>query len=309
MGKPRQRTAPDGLVIIDKPAGVTSHDVVARMRRVFGTRAVGHAGTLDPMATGVLVLGIERATKLLGHLTASHKSYDATIRLGVSTNTEDAEGEVTGVTPAGHLADEQIRAAAEGFRGDILQVPSAVSAIKVNGVRSYKRARAGESFELPARPVTVSRLDVLDIRPHGDTVDVDVSLTCSAGTYVRALARDLGAALGVGAHLTALRRTAAGRFTLADANALPEPGDPVRLLPLREVLEREYAVAHLDAAQAAAVRHGIRIAAPEGVETGLTGLLAPDGTVLALSEARSGTWHHLAVFGGPDGSAPSSAVG
>lgn len=309
MGKPRQRTAADGLVVIDKPAGVTSHDVVARMRRVCGTRAVGHAGTLDPMATGVLVLGIERATKLLGHLTASEKSYDATVRLGVATNTEDAEGEVMSVTPAGDLTVEQIRSAVAGLRGDLMQVPSAVSAIKVNGVRSYKRARAGESFELPARPVTVSRLDVLDIRPLGDTIDVDISLTCSAGTYVRALARDLGAALGVGAHLTALRRTAAGHFTLADASPLPEPGESVRLLPLRDVLEREYAVMHLDASQAAAVRHGIRIATPERVAAGLTGLLDPEGTVLALSEAHSGVWHHLAVFSAPDNAAPSGAVG
>lgn len=299
MGKPRQRTAPDGLVIIDKPAGMTSHDVVARMRRVCGTRAVGHAGTLDPMATGVLVIGIERATKLLGHLTLSSKSYDATVRLGVATNTEDAEGEVTTVTPAGHLTEDAIRSALETFRGDILQVPSAVSAIKVDGVRSYKRARAGEAVELPARPVTISRLELLDVRPGGDVVDVDLSLTCSAGTYVRALARDLGAALGVGAHLTALRRTAAGRFTLADASPLPEPGDAVALLPLRQVLEREYAVVQLDAAEARAVHHGIRIPAPIDAAAGLTGLVDPEGAVLALSEAREGAWRHLAVFSAP----------
>lgn len=299
MGKPRQRTAPDGLVIIDKPAGMTSHDVVARMRRVCGTRAVGHAGTLDPMATGVLVLGVERATKLLGHLTLSHKSYDATVRLGVATNTEDAEGEVTAVTPAGHLRDDAVRAAVEAFRGDILQVPSAVSAIKVNGVRSYKRARAGELVELPARPVTISRLEVLDIRHGEDVVDVDLSLTCSAGTYVRALARDLGASLGVGAHLTALRRTAAGHFTLADASSLPEPGDEVPLLPLREVLAREYAVHQLDAGEAAAVRHGIRIPAPVAAGAGVTGLIDPDGSVLALSEVHDGVWRHLAVFSVP----------
>lgn len=296
MGKPRQRTAPDGLVIIDKPAGMTSHDVVARMRRVCGTRAVGHAGTLDPMATGVLIIGVERATKLLGHLTLSTKSYEATMRLGISTNTEDAEGEVTAVVPAGHLGDDAIRAALEPLRGDIQQVPSAVSAIKVNGVRSYKLARAGEAVELPPRPVTVSRLDLLEVRHGADIIDLDISVTCSAGTYVRALARDLGDALGVGAHLTSLRRTAAGSFTLDDAIALPEPGDEVRVLPLRDVLARGYAVQQLDPTQAAAVRHGIRIAADGDQPRGLTGLLDVDATVLALSEARDGQWHHLAVF-------------
>ena len=296
MGKPRQRTAPDGIVVIDKPAGVTSHDVVARLRRVLGTRAVGHAGTLDPMATGVLVLGIERGTKLLGHLTASRKRYTATMRLGVGTSTEDAEGEVTAVAAAGHLTADDIRAAAAGFVGAIEQVPSAVSAIKVDGVRSYARVRAGEAVALPARPVTIERLQVLDVRPGGDVIDVDIDVTCSAGTYIRALARDIGAVLGVPAHLTALRRTAAGGFTLADAQPLPEPGDATALLPLAAVLEQEFAVRHLDAREAAAVRHGIRIPAPEDAPAGLTGLLAEDGTVLALSEARAGAWHHLAVF-------------
>ena len=296
MGKPRQRTAADGLVIIDKPAGVTSHDVVARLRRVCGTRAVGHAGTLDPMATGVLVVGVERATKLLGHLTASTKRYDATVRLGAATNTEDAEGEITSITPAGHIGDAEIHVAAQRFRGPIMQVPSAVSAIKVDGVRSYKRARAGESFELPARPITISSLEVGAIRRDGDVVDVDISVECSAGTYIRALARDLGAALGVGAHLTALRRTAAGRFTLTDAIPLPEIGDSISMLPLADVLAREYAVVHLDADQSARVRHGIRIPADNGSPSGLVGLLDSGGAVLALSEARDGQWHHHAVF-------------
>lgn len=296
MGKPRQRTAADGLVIIDKPAGVTSHDVVARLRRVCGTRAVGHAGTLDPMATGVLVIGVERATKLLGHLTASTKQYDATIRLGIATNTEDAEGEVTETTSAAHITDAAIHAAVAAFRGDIMQVPSSVSAIKVDGVRSYKRARAGEQFALPARPVTISTFEVRGIRHDGDVTDVDVAVACSAGTYIRALARDLGAALGVGAHLTALRRTAAGHFSLADANAMPAVDGAVTLLPLRDVLAREYAVVQLDAQQSAEVRHGKRIASDPQSPLGLVGLLAEDGSVLALSESRAGVWHHLAVF-------------
>lgn len=296
MGKPRQRTAADGLVIIDKPAGITSHDVVARLRRVCGTRAVGHAGTLDPMATGVLVLGIERATKLLGHLTASGKGYDATIRLGVATNTEDADGEVTAVTSAAHLTDPEILDAVGRMRGDMLQVPSSVSAIKVDGVRSYKRARAGEQFELPARPVTITAFDVNAIHRRGAVIDVDVSVACSAGTYIRAVARDLGLTLGLGGHLTALRRTAAGTFTLADAVPLPEPGEQVAMMPLIDVLQREFAVVQLDAQQTAQVRHGNRIIAAPDAPTGLVGLIAVDGTVLALSRIEGGHWHHQAVF-------------
>ena len=296
MAGPRQRTAPDGLVIIDKPAGMTSHDVVSRMRRVCHTRAIGHAGTLDPMATGVLVIGVERATKLLGHLTSSVKQYDATIRLGVTTNTEDAEGEVTGSTPATHVSDVEIHDAVANLRGEIMQVPSAVSAIKVDGVRSYKRARAGEEFELPARPITISKFTINDIRRQGSVVDVDVSVACSAGTYIRALARDLGNALGVGGHLTELRRTAAGHFTLADAIPLPAIEDEIEITPLRFVLEREYAVVQLDAEQAAQVRHGIRIPADANAPEGLVGLLDLDGSVLALSEAKAGAWHHSAVF-------------
>lgn len=306
-GKPRVRTAPDGLVIIDKPAGMTSHDVVARMRRVCGTRAVGHAGTLDPMATGVLVLGIERGTKLLGHLALTSKTYLATMRLGVTTVTEDAEGEITGTTSAAHLTDEAIRAAASTFVGPIAQRPSAVSAIKIDGVRSYARVRAGEAVQLPARPVTIHELRVLGIRRSDDVVDVDVEATVSSGTYIRALARDIGEALGVGAHLTALRRTAAGRYTLADAITLPEPGEQVALTPLLDVLAREYAVVALDAAAADRVLHGARIpvVAPAGATeslgqpAGLVGLVDPAGRLLALSEAHAdGTWHHLTVFSG-----------
>ena len=296
MGKPRQRTAADGLIIIDKPAGVTSDDVVARLRKVCGTRAVGHAGTLDPMATGVLVIGIERATKLLGHLTASAKSYDATIRLGVATNTEDAEGQVTAVTPAGQLTDEFIRTAASRFVGEIMQIPSSVSAIKIDGVRSYKRARAGEIFELPPRPITIHSLDVSAIRRDADVVEVDVAVACSAGTDVRALARDLGDTLGVGAHLSALRRTAAGHFSLGDAISLPEVGDTVNLMPLTDVLAREYALLQLDALQTSRVLHGARIDASEDAPSGLVGLTATDGTLLALSESRAGVWQHFAVF-------------
>lgn len=290
------RTAPDGIVVIDKPAGMTSHDVVSRMRRVCGTRAVGHAGTLDPMATGVLIIGVERATKLLGHLTLSEKTYDATIRLGVSTTTEDAEGEVVAATSAAALTDEQIRSAALPFIGTISQRPSSVSAIKVDGVRSYARVRAGEDVELPAREVTIHGFVVHDIRHHDDVIDVDVTVRCSAGTYIRAIARDLGDALGVGGHLTALRRTAAGNYTIADAIALPEADAQIEPTPLKAVLEREYHVVQLDAEQSKQVRHGIRIAA-SAAPHGLCGLLADDGSVVALSEAVDGVWKHAAVFG------------
>lgn len=294
-GKPRVRTAPDGIVVIDKPAGMTSHDVVSRLRRVCGTRAVGHAGTLDPMATGVLVIGVERATKLLGHLTLSSKTYDATIRLGVSTSTDDAEGEITATTSAHAVSEAQIREATAAFSGVIAQRPSAVSAIKVDGVRSYARVRAGEDVELPAREVTIHEFVIHAIRHRGEVVDLDVTVRCSSGTYIRAIARDLGAALGVGGHLTALRRTASGAFTLADAQPLPERDGAIVITPLVDVLAREFHVVQLDAAQSAQVRHGIRIPAA-GAPDGLCGLLADDGSVLALSEAVDGIWKHAAVF-------------
>ena len=210
----------DGLLIVDKPAGWTSHDVVARARRICGTRKVGHAGTLDPMATGVLVLGVNRATRLLTFLVGCDKTYTATIRLGEATVTDDAEGELTIATDASTVTREAIEAAVLPLTGPIQQVPSSVSAIKVKGERAYHRVRQGEDVRLSARPVTVHRLDVLDVRHCGAVVDVDIEVEVSSGTYVRALARDLGAALGVGGHLTALRRTRVGRFDIVDAHDL-----------------------------------------------------------------------------------------
>src|SRR5688572_1010423 len=192
----------DGLVVVDKPAGLTSHDVVARVRRIAGTRRVGHAGTLDPMATGVLVIGIGKATRLLGYLTDNDKAYQATIRLGAATTTDDADGIVVSERDTRAVTDDEIQSAVAAFRGDIWQVPSTVSAIKVEGRRSHARARAGEDLQLPPRLVTVHRFEVLDLRRSGNFADIDVAVDCSSGTYVRALARDLGAALGVGGHLT-----------------------------------------------------------------------------------------------------------
>jgi tRNA pseudouridine55 synthase len=185
-------SAPDGLLVVDKPAGWTSHDVVGRVRRLAGTRKVGHAGTLDPMATGVLVLGIGRATRLLGHLALTDKAYDATIRLGATTVTDDAEGELVEQRDAAAVTDDQLAAAMTALTGELQQVPSSVSAVKVDGVRSYARVRAGQSVELAARAVTVSRFELRERRGN----DLDVTVECTSGTYVRALARDLGAALG-----------------------------------------------------------------------------------------------------------------
>jgi tRNA pseudouridine55 synthase len=221
-----------GIVIVDKPAGMTSHDVVARCRRIFRTRRVGHAGTLDPMATGVLVIGVDRATKILGLLTAASKSYTATIRLGQTTSTEDAEGEVLHQVSAEHLTNADIAAEIAGLRGDITQVPSAVSAVKVGGRRAYRLAREGQAVDLEARPVRIDRFEMLAVRRGRGVdgfIDVDVEVDCSSGTYIRALARDLGDELGVGGHLTALRRTRVGRFGLEQAASLDELAECPRL--------------------------------------------------------------------------------
>ena len=214
--------APGGLLIVDKPAGMTSHDVVARIRRLAGTRRVGHAGTLDPMATGVLVIGLDKATRLLGHLTLTDKEYQATIRLGQATDTGDAEGTVTGGAPASGLPPAAVRAAAAALTGPIEQVPPAVSAIKVAGRRSYQLAREGAPPVHKPRPVTVWSFTVGDVRPAGDLLDVDAEVRCSSGTYIRALARDMGDALGVGGHLITLRRSRVGPYDLSAAHRLDD---------------------------------------------------------------------------------------
>lgn len=276
------RPVPDpGLVIVDKPAGMTSHDVVGRCRRLFGTRKVGHAGTLDPMATGVLVIGIERATKILGLLTATDKSYSATIRLGRSTSTDDAEGEVVQDVSAAHVTGEQIESAVAALRGDIEQVPSAVSAIKIAGQRAYKLAREGQIVELAARPVRIDRFDVLAVRRVDQFVDVDVDVDCSSGTYIRALARDVGAALGVGGHLTALRRTRVGRYGLGEARTLDELTEQARLsYSLDQACLIGFARRDLSAAETEDTRHG-RALTPAGID-GVYAATAPDGQVIAL---------------------------
>lgn len=285
-------SVPSGLVVVDKPAGLTSHAVVSRVRRAVGTRKVGHAGTLDPMATGVLVLGVERATRLLGHLMLTEKAYDATVRLGVSTSTDDAEGEVLAETRAADLSPDRVLAEFGQQVGDILQVPTAVSAIKVDGKRAYQRVRDGEQVELKARPVTVHSLDVHDQRVVGDWLDVDITVRCSSGTYIRAIARDVGAALGVGGHLTALRRTAVGPFTLDGAVTDLEQ---VTITPLADAARATFPAIDLDAEQAQAVRYGRPL--PLAIAT-LTGVFAPDGEFLALYRPEGNVARPAAVFVG-----------
>ncbi|OBG88029.1 tRNA pseudouridine(55) synthase TruB [Mycobacterium sp. E802] len=290
------RPVPDpGLVIVDKPAGMTSHDVVGRCRRLFGTRKVGHAGTLDPMATGVLVVGIERATKILGLLTATDKSYSATIRLGQTTTTEDAEGEVLQSVSAEHVTDQQIEAAVAALRGDIEQVPSAVSAIKVDGQRAYKLAREGQTVELAARPVRIDRFDVLDVRRAGGFVDVDVEVDCSSGTYIRALARDVGGTLGVGGHLTALRRTKVGRYGLDEARTLDDLAEQARLsYSLDEACLLGFPRRDLSADETEDTRHG-RPLKPAGID-GVYAATAPDGKVIALLQDGSSRTKNVVVL-------------
>jgi tRNA pseudouridine55 synthase len=288
----RSSDAPDGLVVVDKPAGWTSHDVVARIRRLAGTRKVGHAGTLDPMATGVLVVGVERATRLLTYLVGADKTYTATIRLGVSTVTDDAEGEVTAWADPSSveaLTASDVEAAVLALTGPVQQVPSAVSAIKVDGRRSYARVRAGEQVELAARPVTVHRFDVVDRRSAmadaHPVVDLDVEVEVSSGTYVRALARDLGAALGAGGHLTALRRTAVGPYTLAVARSLDALGEQFAVLPLADAARTAFPARELTQDEVRALRYGQRITAT-GIDQVPVAAFAPDGPLVALLEDR-----------------------
>lgn len=277
-----------GLLIVDKDGGWTSHDVVAKCRKLLHTKKIGHAGTLDPMATGVLVLGVDRATKLLGLLTLTTKAYTATIRLGQATSTDDAEGEVLATIPALHLTDAEIAAHTAKLTGDIDQVPATVSAIKVDGERAYARHRAGEDVQLAARPVTVSRFDILGRRDvaEGEFVDLDVVVECSSGTYIRALARDLGAALGVGGHLTALRRTRVGPFTLEHARTLDElavaaeSDGSLLSLDMDEAVRTAFPHREIDENQAEDLRNG-RWLEPVGLR-GVYAAIDPAGRAIAL---------------------------
>ena len=332
MVKARER-GPSGLLVIDKPAGMTSHDVVSKIRWIAGTRRVGHAGTLDPAATGVLILGLNKATKLLTYMVGQDKTYEARIVLGAATLTEDAEGELTGIAPAQNvkaLTREKVERAVSSLTGDIMQVPSAVSAIKVEGVRSYARVRDGEDVELAARPVTIheatvhevreSELDAerytvaegIDIPEHTPIIEADVTVSCSSGTYIRAFARDLGAALGVGGHLNALNRIRVGNVCQRDAlnlaallherESAAAPLDSLPVLSLEDSARRLFSVRHLSAHEATDISFGRRITpseegtascssrVPSPQETqhastdGITAAFAPDGTLIALME-------------------------
>ncbi|SEQ75547.1 tRNA pseudouridine(55) synthase TruB [Streptomyces radiopugnans] len=292
---------PGGLVVVDKPAGFTSHDVVAKMRGIARTRRVGHAGTLDPMATGVLVLGIEKATRLLGHLALTEKEYVGTIRLGQNTVTDDAEGEITSSTPADGIAREAIDDGVAKLTGDILQVPSKVSAIKIDGRRSYARVREGEEVELAARPVTVSSFTVHDVRAESaedgtPVLDLLVSVVCSSGTYIRALARDLGAGLGVGGHLTALRRTRVGPYGLDAARTLEQHQESLTVVPVGEAAAVAFPRWDVDERQARLLANGVRIAMPPSGRPGPVAVFGPGDRFLALVEEQGGRARSLAVF-------------
>jgi tRNA pseudouridine55 synthase len=289
-----------GLVIVDKPPGMTSHDVVARIRRLAGTRRVGHAGTLDPMATGVLVVGVAKATRLLGHLALSEKEYSATIRLGQATDTDDAEGQVIAETPADGIGRDAIEAAAAALTGEIQQIPPGYSAVKVAGQRAYRLARQGAAPELAARAVTVREFTVHAVRGSGGLLDVDASVTCSSGTYIRALARDLGAALGVGGHLTALRRTRVGPYRVADAHTLDQLAAAFTMTGLADAAAAAFRPVHLSEEQARRVAHGGRLAVGElawpGGAPGPVAAFAPDGSFIALLTEDAGQARPLAVF-------------
>jgi tRNA pseudouridine55 synthase len=297
-----------GILLVDKPAGITSHDVVSRVRRLAGTRRVGHAGTLDPMATGLLVLGLDASTRLLTYLVGLDKQYLATIRLGSSTTTDDAQGAALG-DPADTSAvtETGLAEAIATLTGTIRQVPSAVSAIKVDGRRSYDRVRAGERVELAAREVTVTAFDVLETRrvpaPPGEAIELDVRVDCSSGTYIRALARDLGAALRVGGHLTSLRRTRVGPLVISEAAEL---GDSLmaRLLDPAVVARRLFPVVELTSSESRELRQGKRPALSRLAESlenssGPLAAIEENGNLVGLVSTRAGVARVIVNF--PDG--------
>lgn len=290
MGGRKARRSDDpsivGALFIDKPAGMTSHDVVARVRRALGVRRVGHAGTLDPMATGVLVIGVGPTTRLLGIVGAHDKEYTATIRLGASTTTDDADGEVVSMADADLVAavtDHSIRQAVTGFIGSIAQRPSSVSAVKVDGKRSYQRVRDGEDVELPTRQVQVSVFDVQAIARGADHIDVQVRVECSAGTYIRALARDLGEVLGIGGHLVALRRTRSGAVRAAECSGLDDVGRDT-LRPAAWLARAELPSVDIDGESARLARNGTRLAL-DSSDAEVRALIGPDEDLVAIVDS------------------------
>ncbi len=299
----KSQSGPSGLIIVDKPQDWTSHDVVGRMRRLAETRKVGHAGTLDPMATGVLVVGVNKATRLLTYIVGTSKTYAGTIRLGQSTRTDDAEGEILDEHIAAAVTEEAILDVVTSLTGDIMQVPSSVSAIKVNGVRAYAKVRSGEEVSLAARPITVHSFEVHDVRRirGGKLVDVDVTVDCSSGTYIRALARDLGSALGVGGHLTALRRTRVGPYLLEGASTLEELAEDLNILSLDDAARALFPVRELTDTDAVDLSFGRRISAGLGAAEGPVAAFAPDGRLMALLKDEEDSAKPLLVFAADDG--------
>jgi tRNA pseudouridine55 synthase len=297
-------TTASGLIIVDKPAGWTSHDVVARIRKLAGTRKVGHAGTLDPMATGVLVVGVEKATRLLGYLALTDKEYTGTIRLGQTTDTDDADGSVVGRVPVEGIGEPELAPAIAALTGEITQIPPGVSAIKVGGVRSYQLARAGQAPELAARTVTVSSFEVAAVRRVDEFLDVDVLVRCSSGTYIRALARDLGASLGVGGHLTVLRRTRVGPYLARQARMLDELAQRLELIGLAEAASAAFGRRELTADEALALGHGAKLAMT-GTGAAPVAAFGPDGSLVALLTDDQGLARSLAVFASQVGTGPA----
>jgi tRNA pseudouridine55 synthase len=294
--------AESGLVIVAKSGGMTSHDVVARIRKLAGTRRVGHAGTLDPMATGVLVIGVEKATRLLGYLALSEKEYSATIRLGQSTVTDDAEGEplpsaAGAAATVSRLDEGTLAAALAALSGEIMQEPPKVSAIKVNGQRAYRLTRSGAAPELKARPVTIHKLELLGWREAGHGLaDIDIAVTCSSGTYIRAIARDLGTALGTGGHLTVLRRTRVGPYGIAAAKTLDQLAEAFAVMPLAQAAAAAFDTLRLSADEARLVSHGVSIRAPAAATDERMAAFGPDGNLIALLVSQDGELRPLAVF-------------
>ena len=311
MNAPRRKpgNTTSGLVLIDKPQGWTSHDAVARTRRLAGTRKVGHAGTLDPMATGLLILGINSSTRLLTYVVGLDKEYLATIRLGASTTTDDAEGEELDRAPAdavAALADARIAAGIAELTGAISQRPSSVSAIKVDGKRAYARVRAGEDVELPARPVTVTEFDLVSSTAADGFLDLEVRVVCSSGTYIRALARDLGAGLGVGGHLTSLRRTRIGPFGIGAADPLDQLDVARAMIGPADAASRLFDRLDLTAQQAIDLSQGKRIDAPAGaVDGGPVAAIDPLGRLIGLAEYRAGQAKSIVNF--PPDEPPAAA--
>lgn len=284
-----------GFLVVDKDPNMTSHDVVAMGRRALGTRKVGHAGTLDPMATGVLVLGFGNGTRLLQYVTNGDKSYQATVVLGAATVTDDHEGEITSTAEVAGITDTAIEAELAKLRGTIAQRPSSVSAVKVDGERAHARVRAGEVFELPAREVTISNLEILEIRRVGDRIEVDIDVTCSAGTFIRAIARDCGAALGVGGHLNKLRRTRVAGFGLDRTVSIAAlKAQDFAPLTMADVARATFAVRSVSAAEAGELSFGRALAANESAE--ITAAISDTDEVLALLQNKEGKALPIAVF-------------